>query len=107
MTIDSAITEAVAVAMAPVLAELRALRTEVARLASLAAPAAPEPSMLSIRRFAERAGLSTCTVRRRLKDGSLPSVRVGGAVRIPASALQPSNSAQVAELARAARRPRP
>jgi len=34
VTIDAAITEVVAVAMAPVLAELRALRTEVARLAS-------------------------------------------------------------------------
>jgi excisionase family DNA binding protein len=104
MSIDAAITEAVAVAMAPVLAELRALRAELARLAALAAP---EPSMLSIRRFAERAGLSACTVRRRVSDGSLPSVRVGGAVRIPASALQPVDSAQIAELARAARRPRP
>jgi excisionase family DNA binding protein len=37
---------------------------------------------------AVRLGLSLRTVRRRISDGSLPSVRIGRAVRIPAGALE-------------------
>jgi excisionase family DNA binding protein len=36
---------------------------------------------------AARLGLSLRTVRRRIADGSLPSVRIGHAVRIPAASL--------------------
>lgn len=43
---------------------------------------------LSAKETAERLGISLRTVRRRIADGSLPSVKVGGAVRIPASALE-------------------
>ena len=42
---------------------------------------------------AERLGISLRTVRRRIADGSLPSVKLGGAVRIPVSALEPPESA--------------
>jgi excisionase family DNA binding protein len=38
---------------------------------------------------AGRLGISLRTVRRRIADGSLPSVKIGGAVRVPASALEP------------------
>jgi excisionase family DNA binding protein len=38
---------------------------------------------------AARLGISLRTVRRRIADGSLPSVKIGGAVRVPASALEP------------------
>ncbi len=107
MTIDAAITEAVAVAMVPVLAELRALRTEVARLASLAAPAALAPELLSVAQAARTLGVSSCTLRRWERDGRVQSVRRGHTVRIVASSLRPVDSAQVAELARAARGPRP
>jgi excisionase family DNA binding protein len=46
--------------------------------------------------FAQRAGLSLATVRRRIRDGSLPTYQPGGprtAIRVPASALRsgPSN----------------
>jgi excisionase family DNA binding protein len=104
VTIDAAITEAVAAAMVPVLAELRALRAQVA---ALRARSPAEPELLTVRQFAARAGLSTCTVRRRIADGTLSHVRVGSAIRVPSMALRPADPARIAELARAAREPRP
>lgn len=47
-----------------------------------------DETMLSAAQVAERLGLSLRTVRRWIADGSLPSVKIGGAVRIPASALE-------------------
>jgi excisionase family DNA binding protein len=46
-----------------------------------------ETTYLSAAQVAERLGISLRTVRRRIADGTLPSLKVGGAVRIPASAL--------------------
>jgi excisionase family DNA binding protein len=46
-----------------------------------------EPGYLNAAEAAERLGISLRTVRRRIADGSLPSVRLGRAVRIPVSAL--------------------
>lgn len=46
-----------------------------------------ETTHLSAAQVAERLGISLRTVRRRIADGTLPSLKVGGAVRIPASAL--------------------
>lgn len=48
-----------------------------------------ETRYLSAKETADRLGISLRTVRRRIADGSLPSVKVGGTVRIPASALEP------------------
>lgn len=48
-----------------------------------------DTTYLTAAQAADRLGISLRTVRRRIADGSLPSVRIGGAVRIPASALQP------------------
>lgn len=47
-----------------------------------------EATYLSAAQVAERLGISLRTVRRRIADGTLPSLKVGGAVRIPASALE-------------------
>ena len=47
-----------------------------------------ETPFLSAAQVAERLGISLRTVRRRIADGTLPSLKVGGAVRIPASALE-------------------
>ena len=44
---------------------------------------------LTAAQAAARLGISLRTVRRRIADGSLPSVKIGGAVRVPASALEP------------------
>jgi excisionase family DNA binding protein len=46
-----------------------------------------EPDYLTAADAATRLGISLRTVRRRIADGSLPSVRIGRAVRIPAAAL--------------------
>ena len=48
-----------------------------------------ETRYLSAKETAERLGISLRTVRRRIADGTLPSVKIGGAVRIPASGLEP------------------
>jgi excisionase family DNA binding protein len=47
----------------------------------------PEPDYLTAAGAAARLGISLRTARRRIADGSLPSVRIGRAVRIPAAAL--------------------
>ncbi len=46
-----------------------------------------EPEYLTAAEAAARLGISLRTARRRIADGSLPSVRIGRAVRIPAAAL--------------------
>ncbi len=48
-----------------------------------------ETSYLTAAQAAACLGISLRTVRRRIADGSLPSVKIGGAVRVPASALEP------------------
>jgi excisionase family DNA binding protein len=48
---------------------------------------------LTAKEAGERLGISLRTVRRRIADGSLPSMKIGGAVRIPASALEPPDAA--------------
>ena len=48
-----------------------------------------DPTYLTAVQAAARLGISLRTVRRRIADGSLPSVKIGGAVRVPASALEP------------------
>ena len=102
MSIDAAITEAVAVALAPVLAELRALRDEVAEVrASL------PPRFVSLKEAAEALGVCAWTARRMCAAGELASRRAGRRVLVDAASLRPPSREQVAELARAARRPRP
>jgi excisionase family DNA binding protein len=48
-----------------------------------------EQQYLTARETAERLGISLRTVRRRIADGSVASLKIGGVVRIPASALEP------------------
>src|SRR5450759_1494234 len=48
-----------------------------------------ETTYLTAAKAAARLGISLRTVRRRIADGSLPSVKIGGAVRVPVSALEP------------------
>jgi excisionase family DNA binding protein len=47
-----------------------------------------EQAYLTARETAERLGISLRTVRRRIADGSLASLKIGGVVRIPALALE-------------------
>lgn len=101
MNLDAALAEVVRAAVAPLVAEVAGLREQIAALRT---PTPPESALLSVRQYAERAGLSACTVRRRVADGTLSHVRVGGAIRIPAATLRPVDLATVATLAREARR---
>ena len=59
-------------------------------LAKEGSPAEPAPGFAtpySMRQFARLAGLSTSTVARRVRDGTIRFVRVGRLVRIPASEI--------------------
>jgi excisionase family DNA binding protein len=52
-------------------------------------PDVDEQQYLTPGETAERLGISLRTVRRRIADGSLASIKIGGIVRIPATALEP------------------
>ena len=90
--IRALVAEAVAASeariIAAVVAEIRAARP--VRLVSVAQAAA-------------ELGISACSIRRRIADGSLPSRRLGGRVLVDLSAIQPHSDDEIARLARAAR----
>jgi len=99
MSIDAAITDAVAVAVSPVLAELRALR------ASVDALRAASPSRLATVAELVRLGYgSPASVRRRIADGTYPAIRHGRSIRVDLVALKPPRPEMVADLADKARR---
>ena len=75
----------------------------LSRLAAATTPTQPEPALLSVRQYAARAGVSACTVRRRVSDGSLSHIRVGGAIRISSASLRPADTDDIAAAARKAR----
>lgn len=78
--------------LAPVLAELRAIRALLDR-----------PRLLSIEEAAEFAGVSVSTIRRELRSGAYPCTRIGRQIRIDARHLAPPQGAEVVDLAAAAR----
>jgi hypothetical protein len=99
MSVEAAITDAVTVAVAPVLAELRALK------ASVDALKAASPSRLATVADLVRLGYgSPATVRRRIADGTYPAIRHGRSVRVDLAALKPATPELVAKLADEARR---
>jgi len=100
VSLDAAIADAVRAAVQPLAEEIRRL---TALVEQQRAPTTPAPTLLTVREFATHAGLSQCTVRRRISDGSLSSTRIGASIRIPVAALRPADPAQIATLARAAR----
>ena len=63
------------------------------------------PALTSVSEAARRLGLSTPTVRRRIKSGELPTVRIGARVLVDLSAITTTTPDDVAALAHAARRP--
>jgi excisionase family DNA binding protein len=50
-------------------------------------PTKPEPA-LRVSQAAEAINVTTRTIRSWIKDGTLPSFRIGGVVRIPSNAIQ-------------------
>lgn len=80
---------------------LRLLEVIVARLDRLESRL--PPALVDVPTAGERLGCSASTIRRRVRDGTLPVVRVGRSVRIDLAALRPPSDEQIAELAREAR----
>ena len=70
--------------LAGVLAELRALRSELAQLAN-----ARRAEPVSMEEAARHLGVSTRTIRRWAKSGEVPTVRVGRTVRVRLDAVDP------------------
>ncbi len=99
MTVEAAIAEAVAVAVAPLVAEIRALRTAVEALR------AASPSRLVTVGELVRLGYgSPASIRRRIANGTYPCIRHGRSLRVDLAALKPIDPVTVAALADAARR---
>lgn len=69
---------------AAIRALVKALRDELASAA--ASPAAAEPQYVTVAEYARTRSISERTVREAIRDGRLPSIRFGRAVRIPSSA---------------------
>jgi hypothetical protein len=99
MTLDDALAATVARAVAPLATELAAVRRELA-----AVRASMPPQMVSVAEYARRSGLSACTVRRHVADGTIPSTRIGGRVMCDLSSLRPIDPATVEALASEAMR---
>jgi hypothetical protein len=64
------------------------------------------PPLGDVARAAEVTGLSPASVRRRIKDGTFPTVRVGGRVLVDLAKLpRPLSNEEIEVLARGAREP--
>ena len=78
-------------------AEIRELRSEVEKLRALAERASPA-TLVAVPEAARALGISCATVRRRIRDGSLPVTRLGRAVRVDLARLK-TRPDEVARLA--------
>lgn len=97
-TIEETIGASMAAHVTPLLAELRGLRAEVEALRR-----ALPPQLVSMPEAAKRLGVSLATVRRRVRDRSLPSRRIGRSVRVDLSEVRAMPEAEVVRLAQRAR----
>lgn len=102
MTVETAIADAVRAAQAPLVERLDKQNALLERLLA-ATPTPAETAMLSVRQAAQRVGLSMCSIRRHIADGTLASTKIGGSIRVPSSALRVSDRAEIARLSREAR----
>lgn len=98
MTIEETIAASLAAHVTPVLAELREVRAELEALRR-----ALPPQLVSMADAAKHLGLSLATVRRRVRDGTLPSRRIGRNVRVDLSAAHPMTETEVVQLSKRAR----
>ena len=98
--IDAALTAVVAEAVAPLAAEIRELRATVEALR-----AASPPKLVTVTEACRITGLSPATMRRRIADHSIESIRVGPrAIRVDVGSLRPTDPTVVATLAAEAQR---
>lgn len=90
MTIEETIAVVVGGQVAPVLAELRAVKTELEALRR-----AMPPQLVTMTAAAKALGQSLSTIRRKVKDGTLPCRRIGRSVRVDLSGLRGPTQAEV------------
>lgn len=91
MSIEDTIAAAVQSHVSPLLIELRRLAAEIEAMRR-----ALPPQLVTMSEAAERLGVSLATVRRRVKDGTLPVKRVGRSPRVDLSSLHPAPADDVA-----------
>jgi excisionase family DNA binding protein len=91
MSIEDVIHDAVKAAVAPMQTQVERLAAEVAALRR-----AQAPRLATVEEVAEQLGLSVSTVRRHVKDGSIPSRRIGRSIRVDVTALRPLSTEEVA-----------
>lgn len=96
MTVDTAIRAAFADAV-------RAEGDRIVRAIVTELRASRPPRLLSVADAAAELGISACSVRRHVADGSLPSRRVGARVLIDMTAATPAGDDEIARRAREAR----
>lgn len=102
MGIEDAIAAAVAAQLQPLRAELARLVAELGDLRR-----SLPPTLAAVADAAERLGVSQSTIRRLVRTGEIPVVRVGRSVRVDLAALRPLTAAEVTERAHEARKPHP
>lgn len=98
MTLDAALTAVVSAAVAPLAAELRGLRAEVAALR-----AASPSKWLSQQRAAELLDVDVQTIRAMRDRGELVFRKAGRRIVIDSASLKPADPAEISRLAAEAR----
>lgn len=99
MTIEDALASVLEAKLAPMRAEVVRLTGEIEALRR-SLPA----QLVTIAEAATLLGLSVYTVRRRLRDGSLPAKRLGRSVRVDLSAMNRAPESEILRMAQVARR---
>ena len=86
MSLEETLAALLDARLAPMRRAVEELRAEVARLRG-----SMPPTLVTVPEAAKALGVSQATIRRRMKDGTLPSRRVGRLRRIDLSAYRPSD----------------
>jgi len=86
-------------------AKLAPLRGDIGRLAAEleAMRRTFPPALVPVREAAQALGVSEATIRRRIRDGDMATVRIGRSVRVDLAALRSTDAGEVARLAAAIR----
>jgi len=98
VTIEALLGCVIEAKLAPLGAKIGRLTAEVEAMRR-----ALPPALVPVPEAAKAIGVSEATVRRRIKDGSIPVRRVGRSVRVDLAALRAPDPAEVTRLAQAAR----
>ncbi len=98
MTVEETIALAIKMQLAPLHTRIDRLTTAVEALRK-----ALPPALVPVREAAQALGVSEITIRRRISEGLIPTVRIGRSVRVDLAALRAPDPDEVARLANVAR----